>query len=58
MRQVSDAVEYRHDLGVNTVRLAFAGSNDQPYRSVGGWLLQHGLGASPVPEVPKSELQN
>jgi len=25
------------------VRLAFAGSNDQPYRSVGGWLLQQGL---------------
>ena len=25
---------------VTTVRLAFAGSNDQPYRSVGGWLLQ------------------
>ena len=27
---------------MNTVRLAFAGSNDQPYRSVGGWLLQQG----------------
>jgi membrane-bound lytic murein transglycosylase A len=25
------------------VRLAFAASNDQPYRSVGGWLLQNGL---------------
>jgi len=25
------------------VRLAFAGTNDQPYRSVGGWLLQQGL---------------
>jgi membrane-bound lytic murein transglycosylase A len=25
------------------VRLAFAGSNEQPYRSVGGWLLQQGL---------------
>lgn len=25
------------------VRLAFAASNDQPYRSVGGWLLQQGL---------------
>ncbi len=24
------------------VRLAFAGSNDQPYRSVGNWLLQQG----------------
>ena len=25
-----------------TVRLAFAGTNDQPYRSVGQWLLQQG----------------
>ena len=25
------------------VRVAFAGSNDHPYRSVGGWLLQQGL---------------
>ena len=25
-----------------TVRLAYAASNDQPYRSVGGWLLQQG----------------
>ncbi|HEY0826387.1 MAG TPA: MltA domain-containing protein, partial [Ramlibacter sp.] len=27
---------------VSTVRLAFAGSNEQPYRSVGSWLLQQG----------------
>lgn len=27
---------------VSTVRLAYAGSNEQPYRSVGGWLLQQG----------------
>lgn len=27
---------------VSMVRLAFAGSNEQPYRSVGGWLLQQG----------------
>jgi membrane-bound lytic murein transglycosylase A len=27
---------------VLTVRLAFAGSNEQPYRSVGSWLLQQG----------------
>lgn len=26
-----------------TVRLAFAGSNEHPYRSVGSWLLQQGL---------------
>ncbi len=25
------------------VRVAYAGTNDQPYRSVGGWLLQRGL---------------
>ncbi|HEX2543741.1 MAG TPA: MltA domain-containing protein [Ramlibacter sp.] len=28
---------------VSSVRLAFAGSNEQPYRSVGSWLLQQGL---------------
>lgn len=28
---------------VTMARLAFAGSNEQPYRSVGGWLLQQGL---------------
>jgi membrane-bound lytic murein transglycosylase A len=27
---------------VRLVRLAYAGSNEQPYRSVGGWLLQQG----------------
>ena len=27
---------------VNTVRLAYAGTNDHPYRSVGTWLLQQG----------------
>ncbi|MDB5953921.1 MltA domain-containing protein, partial [Ramlibacter sp.] len=27
---------------VSLVRVAFAGSNEQPYRSVGGWLLQQG----------------
>jgi membrane-bound lytic murein transglycosylase A len=27
---------------VSSVRLAFAGSNEQPYRSVGSWLLQQG----------------
>ncbi|HZY17111.1 MAG TPA: MltA domain-containing protein [Ramlibacter sp.] len=30
------------DGSVRTVRLAFAGTNDHPYRSVGGWLLQQG----------------
>ncbi|HVE54258.1 MAG TPA: MltA domain-containing protein [Ramlibacter sp.] len=27
---------------VSVVRLAYAGNNEQPYRSVGGWLLQQG----------------
>ncbi|MDT8990124.1 MltA domain-containing protein [Curvibacter sp. APW13] len=31
------------DGSVRTVRLAYAGSNDQPYRSVGRWLLDQGL---------------
>ena len=30
------------DGGQRTVRLAYAASNDQPYRSIGGWLLQQG----------------
>jgi len=30
------------DGSTHWVRLSFAGSNDQPYRSVGGWLLQQG----------------
>jgi membrane-bound lytic murein transglycosylase A len=30
------------DGSVRLVRVAFAGSNEQPYRSVGGWLLQQG----------------
>jgi len=31
------------DGSARMVRLAFAATNDQPYRSVGGWLLQQGL---------------
>lgn len=31
------------DGGVRTVRLAFAGTNEQPYRSIGRWLLDQGL---------------
>jgi membrane-bound lytic murein transglycosylase A len=30
------------DGGVRTVRLAYAGHNDQPYRSVGRWLIDQG----------------
>ncbi|WP_082448185.1 murein transglycosylase A [Xylophilus sp. Leaf220] len=30
------------DGSVRTVRLAYAGTNDQPYRSIGSWLLQQG----------------
>lgn len=30
------------DGSVSVVRLSYAGSNDQPYRSVGAWLLQQG----------------
>ena len=30
------------DGSVRTVRVAYAGSNEQPYRSVGAWLLQQG----------------
>jgi len=31
------------DGSVRLVRLAYAGTNDQPYRSIGSWLLQNGL---------------
>lgn len=31
------------DGSVRVVRVAFAGTNNHPYRSVGGWLLQQGL---------------
>jgi membrane-bound lytic murein transglycosylase A len=30
------------DGSTQTVRLAFAGHNDQPYRSIGGWLIDQG----------------
>ena len=38
-----------------TVRLAFAGSNDQPYRSVNQWLLQQGVSKiNPWPDATKA----
>lgn len=39
------------DGSVRTVRLAYAGTNDQPYRSVGTWLLQQGLGDASWPGI-------
>ena len=43
-----------------TVRLAFAGSNDQPYRSVNQWLLEQGVSKiNPWPDATKAwALQN
>ena len=43
-----------------TVRVAFAGSNDQPYRSVNQWLLEQGVSKiHPWPEATKAwALQN
>ncbi|MFC5519780.1 murein transglycosylase A [Polaromonas jejuensis] len=38
-----------------TVRVAFAGSNDQPYRSVNQWLLEQGVSkVSPWPDATKA----
>ncbi|MGH8831100.1 MAG: murein transglycosylase A [Polaromonas sp.] len=38
-----------------TVRLAFAGSNDQPYRSVNQWLLEQGVSKiNPWPDATKA----
>ena len=41
-----------------TVRLAFAGSNEQPYRSVGSWLLQQGLRDATWPGIKAWAAQN
>jgi len=43
-----------------TVRVAFAGSNDQPYRSVNQWLLEQGVSKiNPWPDATKAwALQN
>jgi membrane-bound lytic murein transglycosylase A len=43
---------------VRLVRLAFAGSNEQPYRSVGGWLLQQGLRDASWPGIKAWAQQN
>ena len=41
-----------------TVRLAFAGSNDQPYRSVNQWLLAQGVSKiNPWPDATKAWVQ-
>lgn len=41
-----------------TVRLAFAGSNDQPYRSVNQWLLEQGVSKiNPWPDATKAWVQ-
>ncbi len=41
-----------------TVRLAFAGSNDQPYRSVNQWLLEQGVSKiNPWPDATKAWAQ-
>ncbi|GBU15693.1 murein transglycosylase [Polaromonas sp.] len=41
-----------------TVRLAFGGTNDQPYRSVNQWLLDQGVSKiSPWPEATKDWVQ-
>jgi membrane-bound lytic murein transglycosylase A len=41
-----------------TVRLAFAATNEQPYRSVGGWLLQQGLRDASWPGIKAWAAQN
>ncbi|MEO7952873.1 MAG: MltA domain-containing protein [Polaromonas sp.] len=41
-----------------TVRLAFGGSNDQPYRSVNQWLLEQGVSKiNPWPDATKAWVQ-
>ena len=42
--QGSGRIRVTEDDGrVRTVRLAFAGTNDHPYKSIGSWLLEQGL---------------
>jgi membrane-bound lytic murein transglycosylase A len=46
------------DGSVRTVRLAYAGTNEQPYRSIGSWLLQQGLRDATWPGIKAWAQQN
>jgi membrane-bound lytic murein transglycosylase A len=41
-----------------TVRVAFAGTNGQPYRSINAWLQQQGVSTSPWPEATRTWARN
>ena len=43
---------------VQTVRVAFAGTNGQPYRSINTWLQQQGAPITPWPEATKAWARN
>lgn len=43
---------------VQTVRVAFAGTNNQPYRSVNQWLSQRGVPVTPWPDATKAWARN
>lgn len=40
--------------GTQTVRVAFAGTNNQPYRSINTWLAQQGAPTTPWPDAAKA----
>lgn len=43
---------------VQTVRVAFAGTNNQPYRSINLWLSQRGVPTTPWPDATKAWARN
>lgn len=43
---------------LQTVRVAFAGTNNQPYRSINLWLSQRGVPTTPWPEATKAWARN
>ncbi len=54
--QGSGRLQIQDDSGrtVQTVRVAFAGTNNQPYRSINTWLQQQGVPVTPWPEATKA----
>ena len=54
--QGSGRLQIQDDAGrtVQTVRVAFAGTNNQPYRSINTWLQQQGVPVTPWPEATKA----
>jgi membrane-bound lytic murein transglycosylase A len=52
--QGSGRLRFQQAGAVQTVRVAFAGTNNQPYRSVNLWLSQRGVPVTPWPDATKA----